>query len=73
MVKIFQRVLSATTAVAMALCASSSSLQVFTKEIKANAVESQVIYGDVNGDKKVNIIDLSLIKKAIIYLLYGVA
>jgi hypothetical protein len=66
MVKIFQRVLSATTAVAMALCASSSSLQVFTKEIKANAVESQVIYGDVNGDKKVNIIDLSLIKKAII-------
>lgn len=66
MKKIFQKILSIVTAFTMLLCASSSSIQIFTNEIETHAANTKIIYGDVNGDKKVNVFDLSLIKKEIL-------
>lgn len=66
MSKLFLRLVSAVTAAAVALFVSSGSLQTFVTEIKANAAETEVIYGDVNGDERVDAFDLCLMKQEII-------
>lgn len=66
MSKLFSRLVSAVTAATVALFVSSGSLQTFVTEIKANAAETKVIYGDVNGDERVDAFDLCLMKQEII-------
>ena len=64
--KLFSKIVSAVTAAAMTLFVSSSSLQTFVNEIDAHAAETDVILGDVDGDEKVNVFDLCLVKREII-------
>ena len=64
--KLFSKFVSAVTAAAMTLFVSSSSLQTFVNEIDAHAAETDVVLGDVNGDERVDVFDLTLIKKEII-------
>lgn len=64
--KLFSRLVSAVTAATVALFVSSGSLQTVVTEIKANAAETKVIYGDVNGDERVDVFDLCLMKQEII-------
>lgn len=63
--KLFSKIVSVVTAAAVTVFVSSSSLQTFVNELKVNAAETDVIYGDVNGDNIVNVFDLSMIKKEI--------
>ena len=60
--KLFSKIVSAVTAVAMTLFVSSGNLQAFVNEIDAYATETDVILGDVDGDEKVNVFDLYLVK-----------
>lgn len=64
--KLFSKIVSALTAVTMTLFASSGSLQTFVNEIEAHAAETDVILGDVNNDDRVDVFDLTLIKREII-------
>lgn len=64
--KLFSKIVSAVTAAAMTLFVSSGSLQTFVREIDAHAAETDVILGDVNGDDRVDVFDLCLIKREII-------
>lgn len=64
--KLFSKIVSAVTAAAMTLFASSGSLQTFVNEIDAHAAETDVILGDVNDDDRVDVFDLTLIKREII-------
>lgn len=64
--KLFSRLFSVVTAVTVALFVTSGSLQTFVTEFKANAAETEVIYGDVNGDDRVDAFDLCLMKQEII-------
>ena len=61
--KLFSKIVSAVTAAAMTLFASSGSLQTFVNEIDAHAAETDVILGDVNDDDRVDVFDLCLIKQ----------
>ncbi|SEH88540.1 Transglutaminase-like superfamily protein [Ruminococcus flavefaciens] len=61
-----KKILSTLTAVAVTIFVSSGSLQTLANEFRANAAETEIIYGDVNDDKKVDIFDVTLIKKEII-------
>lgn len=60
--KLFSKIVSAVTAVAMTLFVSSGSLQAFVNEIDAYTAETDVILGNVDGDEKVNVFDLYLVK-----------
>ena len=64
--KLFSKIVSALTAVTMTLFASSGSLQTFVNEIEAHAAETDVILVDVNNDDRVDVFDLTLIKREII-------
>ena len=64
--KLFSKIVSAVTAAAMTLFASSGSLQTFVNEIDAHAAETDVILGDVDGDVKVNAFDLCLMKRELL-------
>ena len=64
--KLFSKIVSAVTAAAMTLFASSGSLQTFVNEIDAHAAETDVILGDVDGDVKVNALDLCLMKRELL-------
>lgn len=61
--KLFSKIVSAVTAATMTLFVLSSSLQTFVNEIDAHATETDVILGDVNGDERVDVFDLTLIKR----------
>ena len=63
--KLFSKIVSVVTAAAVTVFVSSSSLQTFVNELKVNAAETDIIYGDVNGDSIVNVFDLSMIKQEI--------
>ena len=63
--KIFSKILSIITAGAVTIFVSSGSLQTVVTEIRANAAENEVIYGDVNNDRKVDPFDLILIRREI--------
>lgn len=63
---LFSKIVSAVTAAAMTLFASSGSLQTFVNEIDAHAAETDVILGDVDGDVKVNAFDLCLMKRELL-------
>ena len=64
--KLFSKIVSALTATTMTLFASSGSLQTFINEIEAHAAETDEILGDVNDDDRVDVFDLTLIKREII-------
>lgn len=64
--KLLSKIVSAVTAAVMTLFVSSSSLQTFVNEIDAHAAETDVVLGDVNGDERVDVFDLTLIKREII-------
>lgn len=64
--KLFSKIVSALTATTMTLFASSGSLQTFVNEIEAHAAETDEILGDVNDDDRVDVFDLTLIKREII-------
>lgn len=64
--KLFSKFVSVVTAMVMTLFVSSSSLQTFVNEIDTYAAETDVILGDVNGDERVDVFDLTLIKREII-------
>lgn len=56
--KLFSKIVSALTAATMTLFVSSGGLQTSVNEIKAHAAETDVILGDVNDDKLVDVFDL---------------
>ncbi len=60
--KLFSKILSVITAASVTLFVSSSSLKTMVNEIRANAADD-VVYGDVNGDKQVDVLDLCLMKQ----------
>ncbi len=64
--KLLSKIVSAVTATAMTLFVSSGSLQTFVNEIDAHAAETDVILGDVDGDEKVNVFDLCLMKRELL-------
>ena len=64
--KLFSKIVSAVMVVTITLFVSSGSLQTFVNEIDAQAAETDVILGDVNGDEKVNTFDLCLMKRELI-------
>lgn len=64
--KLFSKIVSAVTAATVSLFATSRSIQTLVNEINSNAVEENVILGDVNGDQRVDVFDLCLIKKVAI-------
>lgn len=64
--KLFSKIVSALTAATMTLFASSGSMQTFVNEIEAHAAETDVILGDVDGDEKVNVFDLCLMKRELL-------
>lgn len=61
--KLFSKFVSVVTAMVMTLFVSSSSLQTFVNEIDAHAAETDVVLGDVNGDERVDVFDLCLMKR----------
>lgn len=63
---LFSKIVSAVTAAAMTLFVSSGSLQTFVNEIDAHAAETDLILGDVDGDEKVNVFDLGLMKRELL-------
>lgn len=64
--KLLSKLISVVTAAAMTLFVSSGSLQTFVNEIDAHAAETDVILGDVDGDVKVNVFDLCLMKRELL-------
>ena len=60
--KLFSKILSVITAASVTLFVSFGSLQTMVNEIRANAADDAV-YGDVNGDKQVDVLDLCLMKQ----------
>lgn len=64
--KLLSKIVSAATAITMTLFVSSGSLQTFVNEIETHAAETDVILGDVNGDDRVDVFDLCLMKREII-------
>lgn len=63
--KLLSRIVSAVTAVTVSLFSSSGSIHAFINEIDTHAVDTDVILGDVNDDRRVDIFDLTLIKQEI--------
>lgn len=55
--KIFSKILSTITAGAVTIFVSSGSLQTVVNEIRANAAENEVIYGDLNNDGNIDSFD----------------
>ncbi len=66
MKKFLSKFVSLITAGAVTLFVSSGSLEALVKETQANAIETAIIYGDVNGDKRIDVFDLVLIKKKMV-------
>lgn len=64
--KLFSKIVSAVTAAAMTLFVSSSSMQTIVNEIDAHAAETDVILGDVNNDDRVDVFDLTLMKRELL-------
>ena len=61
--KIFSKILSTITAGAVTIFASSGSLQAVVNEIRANAAENEVIYGDINNDGNIDSFDVVAIRQ----------
>ena len=64
--KLLSKIVSVATAAAMTLFVSSGSLQTFINEIDAHAAETDVFLGDVNGDDRVDVFDLCLMKRELV-------
>ena len=64
--KLFSKIVSALIAVTMTLFVSSGSLQTFVNEIEVQAAETDVILGDVNNDRKIDVFDLCLMKQELV-------
>lgn len=64
--KLFSKIVSALTAATMTLFVSSGSLQTFVNEIEVQAAETDVILGDVNNDRKIDVFDLCLMKQELV-------
>jgi len=61
--KIFSKILSTITAGAVTIFASSGSLQAVVNEIRANAAENEMIYGDINNDGNIDSFDIVTIRQ----------
>lgn len=64
--KLFSKIVSVTTAATMALFVSSSSLRNFVNEINAHATVTDIILGDVDGDERVDVFDLCLMRSELV-------
>ena len=64
--KLFSKIVSALIAATMTLFVSSGSLQTFVNEIEVQAAETDVILGDVNNDRKIDVFDLCLMKQELV-------
>jgi len=61
--KIFSKILSTLTAGAVTIFVSSYSLQTVVNDIRANAAENEVIYGDINNDGNIDSFDVVAIRQ----------
>ena len=64
--KLFSKIVSVLTTATMTLFVSSGSLQTFVNEIEVQAAETDVILGDVNNDRKIDVFDLCLMKQKLV-------
>lgn len=58
-----KKILSTLTAVAVTIFVSSGSLQTVVNEIRADAAENEVIYGDINNDGNIDSFDVIAIRQ----------
>ena len=61
--KIFSKILSTITAGAVTIFVSSGSLQTVVNEIRVDAAENEVIYGDINNDGNIDSFDVIAIRR----------
>ena len=61
--KMLKKILSTLTAVAVTIFVSSGSLQTVVNEIRVDAAENEVIYGDINNDGNIDSFDVIAIRR----------